>query len=128
LEKNIKNIWIRIGTLEFSARLNDTRTAGLVWDALPITASFNFWGDEIYFPIPVQETRMENPRETVDLGDLGFWPEGNCFCIFYGLTPISGPGEIKPASAVEVIGRVKDYEGLKKIQAAGMIVVERYTV
>jgi uncharacterized protein len=120
-----KKIWIRIGAREFSARLNDTRTAKLIWAALPITASFNFWGDEIYFPIPVKETRMENPRKTVNLGDLGYWPDGHCFCIFFGLTPISSPGNIKPASAVEVIGRVEDPEAFKQVQGPGKIIIDR---
>lgn len=33
------------------ARLNDSRTAGAVWDALPIEAKVETWGDEIYFAI-----------------------------------------------------------------------------
>ncbi len=120
-----RKIVIRIGAADFSARLNDTRTAGLIWEALPISASFHFWGDEIYFPIPVKETGMENPRVTVDPGDLGYWPEGHCFCIFFGLTPISSPGNIKPASAVEVIGRVEDPEAFKQVQGTGKIIIDR---
>jgi hypothetical protein len=122
LEKKIR---IRIGTREYSARLNETRVAGLIWEVLPITAAFQLWGEEIYFPIPVQEERLENPQSTVNLGDLGYWPDGNCFCIFYGLTPISGPGEIKPASAVEVIGRVEDPEAFRQMKAPGKITVAR---
>lgn len=120
-----RKIVIRIGAADFAARLNDCRTAGLIWEALPISASFNFWGEEVYFPIPVKETRMENPQETVDLGDLGYWPEGHCFCIFFGLTPISSPGNIRPASAVEVIGRVEDPEAFKQVQGPGQIIIDR---
>lgn len=119
-----KKIRIKIDQLEFSGQLNDTRIAGKIWEALPLTAAFQFWGDEIYFPIPVMESRMEKPRETVDLGDLGYWPDGNCFCIFYGLTPVSSPGNIRPASAVEVIGRVGDPEGFKQVKKTGKIKVE----
>lgn len=120
-----KSIRIRIGAREFPARLNDKRIAGLIWEALPVTASFNLWGDEIYFPVPVEEKRMENPRAFVDPGDLGYWPDGHCFCIFYGLTPSSSPGEIKPAGAVEVIGRVEDPEAFRKIKGPGEITIER---
>ena len=120
-----RKIVIRIGAEDFAARLNDCRTAGLIWEALPISASFNFWGDEIYFPIPVRESRIEDPRETVDPGDLGYWPDGHCFCIFFGLTPISSPGNIRPASAVEVIGRVEDPEAFKQVRGTGLIIIDR---
>ncbi len=45
-----KRIRIRLGDLSLEARLNDTPVAGMIWDALPITASVDYWGDEIYFP------------------------------------------------------------------------------
>jgi uncharacterized protein len=120
-----KRVRIRIGDLSLEARLNDTKIAGMIWEALPITASFNYWGDEIYFPVPVREKTLEFPKEAVEAGDLGYWPDGPCFCIFYGLTPISSPGNIKPASPVEVIGRVEDYEGFKKTKGVKKITVER---
>ena len=120
-----KAIRIRIGELAFEARLNDTKVAEMIWDALPLTAPFNYWGDEIYFPVPVEQKTLEFPKEVVEAGDLGYWPDGSCFCIFYGLTPISSPGKIKPASPVEVIGRVEDYEGFKGIKGTERITLER---
>lgn len=120
-----KMMRIRIGSLAFEARLNDTKVAGMIWKALPISADFNFWGDEIYFTISVREKTLEFPKEVVEAGDLGYWPDGSCFCIFYGMTPISSLGKIKPASPVEVIGRVEDYEGFKALTGAGKITLER---
>jgi len=120
-----KVIRIRIGDRTVEARLNDTQVAGRIWEALPITASFNYWGDEIYFPIPVHQETLESPKEVVEAGDLGYWPDGPCFCIFYGLTPISSPGKIKPASAVEVIGRVEDYQGFKQLKGTKTVILER---
>jgi len=52
------------------------------------------------------EDKLDNGKEVVNLGDLGYWPEGNAFCIFFGPTPISSGSEIKPASAVNIVGRV----------------------
>jgi hypothetical protein len=49
----MKKIAIRVGTLTMEAELNDTPTAQQVVAALPIRTSFNTWGDEIYFAIPV---------------------------------------------------------------------------
>ena len=63
-------------------------------------------GDEIYFTIPVDAELDETAREEVEMGDLGYWPSGKAFCIFFGQTPMSEPGRIVPASAVNIIGRV----------------------
>jgi uncharacterized protein len=123
MEKKIK---IRIGKIEITAELNPARVADLIWDVLPIHSIFNFWGDEIYFPIPIKEKNMENPSDSVQIGDLAYWPEGHCFCIFYGPTPISSPGRIKPASRVEIIGRLLgDPKELKKVAGEDKIMIEK---
>ena len=100
------NIAIRVGAFTMEAELNDTPTARQVVAALPIQTSFNTWGDEIYFAIPVDAELDDNAQEVVDMGDLGYWPPGKAFCIFFGQTPMSQPGEIRPASAVNIIGKV----------------------
>lgn len=100
-----RKITITVGGATVSASLNDTNAAARIWNALPIDASANTWGDEIYFSIPI-EAEEEDGRDVVDLGDLGYWPPGNAFCIFYGRTPLSRGDEIRPASPVTVIGRV----------------------
>ncbi len=82
------------------------RTAQAIWDALPLEAKASTWGDEIYFSIPV-DVDPENPREVVEMGDLGYWPPGSAFCIFFGPTPASKGDEIRPASPVNVFGRIE---------------------
>lgn len=99
-------IRIRIGALALEAELSDTPTARQVAAALPIQTSFNTWGDEIYFAIPVSAELEVDAQEVVEIGDLGYWPTGNAFCIFFGQTPLSQPGKIMPASAVNLIGKV----------------------
>jgi hypothetical protein len=100
-----REIEIKLGDVVLEAELNDSKTAALVWDALPIESDYNTWGDEIYFTIPVT-TGPENGVETVELGDLAYWPPGKGFCIFYGKTPASNGDEIRPASAVNPLGKV----------------------
>lgn len=100
-----KKISIVAGDVTADAELNETRTAQLIWDALPIEASVNTWGEEIYFDVPVS-TGLEDGVELVEMGDLGYWPQGPAFCIFFGPTPISRGDEIRPASAVNIVGRV----------------------
>jgi hypothetical protein len=99
-------IVIQIGTLSMEAELNDTSTAQQIAAALPLRSSFNTWGDEIYFAIPINATLDDSAQEVVELGALGYWPPGKAFCIFFGQTPASQPGKIMPASAVNVIGKV----------------------
>jgi hypothetical protein len=118
-------IKIKIGHVVLGGELNDTPTARKVAKALPLKTSFNTWGDEIYFSIPVEAETDESAREEVELGDLGFWPTGKAFCIFFGPTPMSTQGKIVPASAVNVIGRVKgDVTKLKEVMLEKQVALE----
>jgi hypothetical protein len=102
------NIKIRVGGVELNAVLNDTPTAKQVARTLPLNSRFNTWGDEIYFSIPVEAELEADAREEVQMGDLGYWPAGSAFCIFFGPTPVSKEGKIVPASAVNIIGKITD--------------------
>jgi len=108
------------------AVLNDTPTARLVAQALPLTSAFATWGDEIYFSIPVDSHLDDSAKEIVDPGDLGYWPSGKAFCIFFGPTPMSSsPNEIIPASAVNVIGKViGDATQFKKVMNESQVTLE----
>jgi len=99
-------IRIAAGDVSAEAVLNDTRTAEAIWKALPIEARANTWGDEIYFAIPVH-LGEEDAQEVVEMGDLGYWPPGHAFCIFFGRTPMSRGNEIRPASPVNVFGKIE---------------------
>jgi hypothetical protein len=119
-----KQIRITAGEVSVDAELNDTGTANAIADALPISASASTWGDEIYFRIPV-DTELENGQEVVELGDLGYWPPGQAFCLFFGLTPASRGDEIRPASAVTVIGKILgDTERLKQVPSGASVAIE----
>ena len=97
---------LTIGHLVLDAELNDTPTSKKIEKILPLSTSFNTWGDEIYFTIPVDAGLDESAQKEVEIGDLGYWPTGRAFCIFFGPTPMSIPGTIRPASAVNVIGKI----------------------
>ena len=118
-------IRITVGDVALEAELNDTATAAKIGAALPIRTSFNTWGDEIYFSIPVDAELDDSAQEVVEVGDLGYWPPGSAFCIFFGLTPVSEPGRIMPASAVNVIGKVVgDATLFKQAMRAREVVLE----
>ena len=120
-----KRIRIRANTIEVTAELNDTKTAEAIWKALPIRSQVSLWGQEIYFSIPIH-LELENGQELVDIGDLGYWPPGSAFCIFFGPTPTSRGEEIRPASPVSVFGKVVgDAKVLSQIKQGTEITVER---
>ena len=120
-----KKIWIIAGAIEAEAELNDTRTAQAIQEALPIKGRVNLWGDEIYFSIPLS-LKLEAGQELVSIGDLGYWPDGNAFCIFFGPTPVSQRDEIRPASLVTVFGKIiGDVTAFKKIAEGTKITIRR---
>ncbi len=123
-----KRIQITAGPVTMEAELNDSQTAQLIWEALPIEARGNTWGDEIYFSIPVAAD-LENSQGVVELGDLAYWPPGTAFCIFFGPTPMSQGNEIRPASPVNVIGKLSgDPKAFKQVKSGTAVKIEHVTV
>lgn len=121
----MKRIKITAGPVSQEAELNETSTAEAVWNALPISSTARTWGDEIYFEIPVS-CPEEDPKPTVQKGDLGYWPPGSAFCIFFGPTPVSTGDEIRPASPVNLIGRILgDPTEFKQVRAGDKIRIEK---
>ena len=122
----IKKIKILTGETAVEAELNESKTAQKVWDALPIDGRNNLWGEEIYFSIPVKAGLEQDARDVVSAGDLGFWPPGSAFCIFFGRTPASRGDEVRAASAVNVIGRVlADPKAFRKAKDGAKITLEK---
>jgi hypothetical protein len=120
-----KQIRITAGSVSALAELNTTRTAEAIWQALPLKAKASTWGDEIYFAIPVK-VELENGQEVVNLGDLGYWPEGNAFCIFFGPTPVSKGSQIRPASAVNIFGKLTGSPKVfQKVKRGEPVIVDR---
>jgi len=73
---------------------------------LPFDLTLNVWGDEIYTSKSPISQPEENSKSPVQLNDVAYWPTGKAICLFYGPTPIGKPGEITPASPVNVIGKI----------------------
>jgi uncharacterized protein len=116
---------IAAGSVSARATLDGSRTARAVWEALPIEAAAQTWGDEIYSTIPVSLPE-DDARTVVQRGDLGYWPPGRAFCIFFGPTPASQGDECRPASPVNVFGRVEgDPTAFKAVRAGTRVRLER---
>jgi hypothetical protein len=99
-------ITITAGEVPLPAELNDNPTAQQIALALPIEGRANVWGDEIYFEIPVIAGQEPDARAEVEVGELGYWPVGHAFCIFFGPTPASIDERPRAYSPVNILGRV----------------------
>ena len=120
-----RDVKITFEKLSILATLNNSSTSDKLWKKLPIESSVSTWGEEIYFSIPINDVE-ENAKSVVDLGDLAFWPPGSAFCLFFGQTPVSSEGAIKPASPVNVIGKVLgDIEPLKSVISGEKVKIEK---
>ena len=85
---------------------NSPNTVKEFVEKLPFTVDLNVWGDEIYSSKSPVIQPEENAKSPVELNDVAYWPTGKAICLFYGPTPIGEPGEITPASPVNVIGKI----------------------
>ncbi len=90
-------ITLSFGSKKMYASLFDTSTAHAIYKALPFKGNVQLWGNEAYFEIPVFHPLEQDASETVPIGGLAYWPQGKCFCVFWGQNPIS---------AVNVFGKI----------------------
>ncbi len=118
-------IVFRTSDVVIDGELNDSDTANKIYGKLPITAEAKTWGHEIYFEIPVK-CPPENATLDVGVGDIAYWPEGACLCIFFGRTPASTDDRPKPASEVNIVGKIScDLSILKRVRSSEKIKIEK---
>lgn len=112
--------------IEIEADLESTPTAKVIYNSLPLDGAANRWGDEIYFVIPVRIDAEKDATDIIEVGDVAYWPEGSCFCIFFGKTPESTDEEIKAASKVNIFGKIIGYvDVFKTVKNGDLILVEK---
>ena len=103
------------------------KTIAEIMKNLPLTIGINVWGEELYTDETPINSQKENSKELVELNDVAFWPPGKAICLFYGPTPIGNKGEIKPYSAVNVIGKIinPDKKIISKIKDGTKIIFKK---
>ena len=122
----MNKITISAGDVSLTAELNDAPTARQIWEALPIEGTARTWGDEIYFEIPVMADQEPDARAEVEVGELGYWPVGHAFCIFFGPTPASTDERPQAYSPVNILGRVLgDATQFRAVQAGTQVQITR---
>ena len=121
-----REIQIKAEGMDVTAVLDNSETADRIWEALPLESSANTWGDEIYFTVPVQIDEAGDARQDMEVGELGYWPTGSAFCIFFGRTPASTSEQPRAASNVNPFGIITgDLEELFSVRSGDKISVAR---
>ena len=116
-------IIFKTSKVTIEGKLNNSQTALKIYEKLPLIAKVNSWGDEIYFEIPLS-FKPEDATLDVEVGDIAYWPQGQCLCIFFGRTPVSTNNKPRPASEVNIVGKViGDATILKNIKSGDKITV-----
>jgi hypothetical protein len=119
-------ITITSGNVSMQAELGDTPTVVRIWEALPIEGNAKRWGDEIYFEIPVRAEQEDDARAEVEAGELGYWPMGGAFCIFFGPTPVSTDQRPRAYSPVNILGKViGDATLFRSVKSGDAVRIER---
>ena len=117
---------ISVGDVTLEVELLDTPTADALWEALPISSRASTWGDEVYFSTPVSHPREDDARELMEMGEVAYWPDGDAIAICFGPTPVSGPGEMRLASASNVWAKaLGDPEDMAACSSGDPVTVER---
>jgi len=88
------------------AALDDTPTARAIVAALPAKSRASTWGEEVYFPLPVNVKKEKNAVEVVPPGTVCFWVEGRSLALPYGPTPVSKGDECRLVTTVNVLGKL----------------------
>ena len=97
----------KIGKIRAKLLTNENpETCEAIWDKLPFDLNLARWGEELYGEIPVS-LGLENAQVDCEVGDIGYWPDGKGFCIFFGPTPVSKNDKPKAASPVNIFAKIE---------------------
>jgi hypothetical protein len=94
---------------ELRAEVTDEnpRTTEAICSSLPMGGAARRWGKEVYFYVELR-VPLENGRQALEVGEIGYWPEGPAIAIFFGPTPSSIGKEPRAYSDVNVFARLVD--------------------
>ncbi len=93
------------------------KTVDAIAKRLPIEGRAALWKEEVYFQIPVKMGK-EKAKPTVEKGAIAYWPMGNAFCIFYGMS--------QPYSPVNIVGQVtKNLKLFERVKSGTKIIVKK---
>lgn len=122
----MRRILIEINSIKLIATLSDTKTAQIIYNALPFQGMVQRWGDQILFELPIILNKEINAKKNVEVGDIAYWTIGSSLCIFFGRTPFSTGNRPRAFSPVNVFGKIEgNLELLKSVQSQSKIQVKK---
>lgn len=88
--------------------LNDKNpnTVNAVIGALPKELNLARWGEALYEKIGLS-IPAENTQIDCEVGDIGYWMQGDSIVIFFGKTPRSKNGNPVAASEVNIFAKIE---------------------
>ncbi|MHC0432749.1 cyclophilin-like fold protein [Streptomyces sp. O3] len=108
-----------------TATLDDTPTAQALGEVLPLSATANTWGEEVYFDTGVSVAPEPDAQQVVEPGTVAFWTDGDALALPYGPTPISRGDECRLASPCNLLGSLDgDARQLATVRGGDPIRVE----
>ena len=123
----MKRVRVRAGDVELVAKLHDTPTTDALWMLLPVTSRAARWGHEFYFTVPAMVAERESDaRDVMEIGEIGYWVEGQAIAIFFGPTPASREDEPRAVVPVNVVGKIEAHaESLDRLDDGVVFTLER---
>lgn len=112
-----RRVRLRAGDVELFARLRETPTSEALWMLLPVEGRAARWGEEFYFRVPAMlADREDDAREVMEVGEIGYWVEGQAIAVFFGPTPASRADEPRAIAPVNVLGAIeRNAESLSRL-------------
>ena len=124
----MSTVKITIGKIAIGVELLDTPTAKAIAANLPFGSKAKVSGDEVYIETPITAELEDDAKDNTQLGDICFWPEGQCIVIRFGPSPvpIQIGDEIKLVSKTNVWGKaLNDATDLKTIKSDDFVFIEQ---
>jgi len=124
----MSTVKITIGKIVIGVELLDTPTAKAIAANLPFGSKAKIFGDEAFIETPISAELEDDAKENTQLGDICFWPEGQCIVLRFGTspTPIPMGDEVKLVAKTNVWGKaLNDVKDLKAVKTDDFVFIEQ---
>ena len=122
----MKQLILKFENKELILKLRNTKTAHIIYNALPFQSIVQKWGEEIYFDTPLNINLDPDARSVVEYGEVAFWVAGSTIAIGYGRTPVSQENEIRLISPANIWADCKfQKEYISDINQGEIVIVEK---
>ena len=122
----MKQLILKFENKELILKLRNTKTAHIIYNALPFQSIVQKWGEEIYFDTPLNINLDPDAKSVVEYGEVTFWVAGSAIVIGYGRTPVSQENEIRLISPANIWADCKfQKEYIANIKQGEIVIVEK---